>query len=172
MGRSLRVLILIVSLGGCGGGFPNALPVGFVNQTQHSDADLWTIWKSAQQSVAQEVDLNPLERSFHQAPPDLRPGDPRALRAMPHQLRVAAVPDVSSGALFAATGVYRADPTGLISCPQPCNVHYAAAYSWYPRQLTKYAASWEFQGDNFSIILQYEFENQILNGLGYDMKWR
>ena len=46
------------------GGRPEAVPVGFVNQTHHSDADLWTIWKAAQESVAQEVDLNPLEQSF------------------------------------------------------------------------------------------------------------
>jgi hypothetical protein len=38
--------------------------------------------------------------------------------------------------------------------------------------VTRYAASWEFQGDNFSLILQYEFENQILAELGYSLRWR
>jgi len=63
------------------------------------------IWKSPQQELAQQVDLNPLQR-------------------------------------------------------------FAAAYSLYPRQVTKYAASWEFQGDNFPSILKYEFENQTLAELG------
>ncbi len=74
--------------------------------------------------------------------------------------------------LLAATNIYRADPTGLIACPQPCNVRYAAAYSLFPHEVTRYAASWEFQGDNFSLILQYEFENQILAELGYSLRWR
>jgi hypothetical protein len=60
----------------------------------------------------------------------------------------------------------------MIACPQLCNVHYAAAYSLYRPPLTSYAASWEFKGNNFSQLLEYEFENQILNALGYDMRWR
>jgi hypothetical protein len=170
--RTVCTLVLTVFLAGCGGGLPHALPVGFINQTQHSNADLWAIWKAAQQSLAQQVDLNPLQRSLYNAPADIRPGDARALEVMPHQLLVGAAPDVSSSVLLAATGVYRPDPTGLIACPQPCNVRYAAAYSLYASQLTKYAASWEFQGSNLTPILQYEFENQILAALGYDLAWR
>ena len=171
-GRSLCTLLLTVVLVACEGELPETLPVGFVNHTQHSNTDLWTIWKAAQQSLAQQVDLNPLQRSLYNAAADIRPGDARALGVMPHQFVVGALPDVSSSVLLAATGVYRADPTGLIACPQPCNVRYAAAYSLYPRQLTKYAASWEFQGGNFSLILQYEFENQILAALNYNLQWR
>ena len=91
---------------------------------------------------------------------------------MPHQLVVAARRDVSSTALFTAAGKYRPDPTGLIACPHPCNVRYAAAYSFFNNPRTNYAASWEFEGENFNVILKYEFENQILSALGYDMKWR
>jgi hypothetical protein len=91
---------------------------------------------------------------------------------MPHQLRVAAEPDVASGTLLGATGLERPDPTGMIAGPQPCNVRYAAAYSFYSRDLTRYAASWEDQGDSFTFVLQYEFENQILAALGYSLKWR
>jgi len=57
---------------------------GFVNQTQHSDAELWTIWKAAQENLAHEVDLNPLQRSISGAPADIRPGDAGALKVMPH----------------------------------------------------------------------------------------
>jgi hypothetical protein len=172
MGWSLRTLILTMVLVGCGGGASDVLPVGFVNQTQHSLAELWTIWKSAQQSLAKKVDLNPLQRSFPGVVADIRPGDSRALRAAPHQILVAREPDVGSGILFGATGVLRTDPTGLIACPQPCNVRYAAAFSKYDLRLTRYAESWEFEGDNFAIILEYEFENQILSVLGYNMRWR
>src|SRR2546426_9541032 len=170
--RILLKLVPILLLCGCGGGLPESLPAGFLNETRHSDEQLWTIWKTAQQILSQRVDLNPLQRSMYDAKADIHPGDSRALQVMPHQLLVSPEVDVTSSTLFAATGTYRADPTGMIACPQPCNVRYAAAYSLYPHQLTKYAASWEFQGDNFSLILQYEFENQILAALGYDLSWR
>ena len=110
---------------------------GFVNQTQHSDAELQAIWTEAQQSVAQKIDLNPLQRLSNNVPPDTLPGDPRAWSVEPHQLLVAAVPDVSSEDLFAATGEHRSDPTGMIACPQPCNVRYTIAYSFYQPELTK-----------------------------------
>lgn len=170
--RRLHVVLACLWLAGCGGGFPGGLPAGFINQTQHSDADLWALWKTAQQELAQEVDLNPLRQSLYDAPADIRPGDARALSAMPHQLVVASEPDVNSNVLLAAAGVQRTDPTGLIACPQPCNVRFAAAYSLHSRQITKYARSWEFQGDNFSRILKNEFENQILAELGYSLRWR
>jgi len=116
--------------------------------------------------------MNPMQRFLDGAPADIRAGDARALSTLPHQMRVVAEADVLSSVLFAATGSFRADPTGLIACPQPCSVRYAVAYSWCQHRLTKYAASWEFQGDNFTSILEYEFENQIMSALGYDMKWR
>jgi len=172
MGRSVRVFALLIVLWGCGGGMPGPAPNGFINQTQHTDAELWAMWHQAQQSVAQSIDLNPLERSQTGAAAVTLPGDPHALQIMPHQLTVSAQPDVSSSTLLAATGDLRSDPTGLIACPQPCNVRYAAAYSAYHSPVTKYAASWEPQENNFSFLLEYEFENQILNELGYDMRWR
>jgi hypothetical protein len=171
MVRNLWKLVLGLTFLGCGGQ-PNALPVGFANQTKHSDADLWVIWTAAQESVAAQVDLNPLQRSTSGAAADIRAGDPRALAVMPHQLQVSAEPDVSSSALEAATGLDRTDPTGMIACPQPCNVRYAAAYSFYSRDLTRYATSWETQGDSFTFVLEYEFENQILAALGYSLRWR
>jgi len=171
MRRSLWRLALGLILVGCGGR-PDSLPVGFVNQTHHSDAHLWTIWKAAQETLAQQVDLNPLQRSLSGAPADIRPGDVRALKIMPHQLRVGAKPDVTSSVLLAATGLERDNPTGMIACPQPCNVRYAAAYSVYSRDVTQYATSWEDQGDSFTFVLEYEFENQILAALGYSLKWR
>ena len=165
-------IVLTALLTGCVARPPTQTLGGFVNHTRHSDADLQAIWLTAQQSVAQGIDLNPLQQAQVNVPPDVLPGDPRAINVMPQQLTVAAVADVSSQALFAATGTRRAEPTGLIACPKPCNVRYATAYSSYDPPLTQYAASWEFDGDNFTVILEYEFENHILNALGYNTQWR
>jgi len=172
MKRIVVTVALTVFLLGCGGSSRGPLPVGFLNQTRHSDADLQAIWAKAQRSVAQHIDLNPVQRLTNNVPPDTRAGDSRALGVDPHQLLVAAEPDVSSKVLFAATGNLRGDPTGMIACPQPCNVRFSTAYSLYQPEITKYAASWEFAGDNFSVIVEYEFENHILSALGYDMEWR
>jgi hypothetical protein len=172
MKQNILTAILTAMLLGCAGSPPSAVPVGFVNQTRHSDAELQVIWTEAQQSVAQKIDLNPLQRLSNSVPPDTRPGDPRALNVEPLQLLVVPEPDVSPEVLFAATGEHRPDPTGMIACPQPCNVRYSTAYSFYQPEQTRYAASWEFAEDNFKVILEYEFENHILSALGYDMMWR
>jgi len=172
MRQNVVTVILTVVLLGCGGSPHSPASVGFVNQTQHSDADLEAIWAEAQRSVAQQIDLNPLQQLSKNVSPETRPGDARALSVEPHQLLVAPEPDVSSAALFAATGQQRSDPTGLIACPRPCNVRYTTAYSQYQPEVTRYAASWEFDENNFSVILEYEFENHILSTLGYDMTWR
>jgi hypothetical protein len=172
MRRIVVTVGLTIVLLGCDGSSPSPALSGFINQTRHSDADLQAIWTEAQQNLAQQIDLNPLQQPSNSVSADMRPGDPRALSVEPHQLLVAAEPDVSPEVLFAATGEQRANPTGMIACPQPCNVRYSTAYSFYQPELTKYTSSWEFSGNNFDVILEYEFENHILNVLGYDMKWR
>jgi len=176
-GRLRALVFMILLLQGCGGGGvgsgAGANPAGgFVNQTQHTDAELWMLWKAAQQNLSQQIDMNPLQRTQGNVPANILPGDPRVWNVQPQQLVVAARPDISSAALLAATGMNRLDPTGLIVCPQPCNVSYAAAYSLYGPNVSRYAASWEFAGNNFDGLVQYEFENHILQGLGYDMRWR
>lgn len=171
MARAFRVFLVFLLFVSCGGGTLES-PAGFVNHTQHRDAELWVIWQAAQQSVAAGIDLNPLQQTLSGAAPHLVPGDMRALRIQPHQLLVAAVPDVSANALLSATGVQRADPTGLIACPQPCNVRFAPAYSFYIQPVTKYASSWDGSDASFTSLVQYEFENHILYALGYDLRWR
>jgi hypothetical protein len=171
----VRASVHLVGIGcvlfsACGNGAD--ADIGFINETQHSDTQLWSLWKAAQTNLAQQIDLNPLQRQFSNIAPNILPGDSRAWKVSPHQLIISSQPDVSSSVLYAATGTNRPDPTGLIVCPQSCNVSYAAAYSLYSRPASHYAASWEFAGNNFDSLVQYEFENQILKTLGYDMKWR
>jgi hypothetical protein len=148
------------------------LAQGFINHTQHTNPQLWALWNAAQESLSQQIDLNPLHQQLSGMSAQILPGDPRVWNVSPHQLTVAAQQDVSSPALFAATGMTRPDPTGLIACPQPCNVRYAPAYSLYAQSITRYASSWENSGNNFDTLVEYEFENQILHALGYDMTWR
>ncbi|MBV8050311.1 MAG: hypothetical protein JOZ80_03935 [Acidobacteriaceae bacterium] len=170
MGRGACVVFLTFLLVGCGNSRSQP-PVGFINNTKHSDADLGKIWSAAQNSLAAAIDLNPLQ-SGADSSSDILPGDPRTLSVQPHQLRVSPESDISSAALVAASGVFRANPTGLIPCPQNCKVRYTTAYSLYQPGAISYAASWESSENNFRDILQYEFENQILFALGYDVSWR
>lgn len=156
-------------LNACAGGAPE---IGFINQTRHTDAQLWALWHAAQATLAQQIDLNPLQQSLYGAAPQILPGDSRARNVLPQQLVISPRTDVASDALFAATGMQRANPTGLIACPQPCNVSFTPAYSLYFPSASHYAASWEFSGNNFDFLVEYEFENQILAALGYDLRWR
>jgi hypothetical protein len=153
-------------------GNPQQTPTGFINQTQYSDAQLWALWQTAQRNLSQQIDLNPLQRIFQNAPAHIHPGDVRVWNTSPRKLRVAPQADVPSSVLFEVTGTLRPDPTGLVLCPQPCNVHYTTAYSLFRQPAVRYAASWEPIESNFEYLLTYEFENQILNALGYNMKWR
>jgi hypothetical protein len=148
--RLVTTLVVLFS-SGCGG--RPAPPIGFVNQTQHTDAQLWTLWRTAQQNLSEQIDLNPLEQVFTGAAPHVLPGDTRVWSVSPRQLVVAWQADVSSAEFYAATGNQRPDPTGMIACPQPCNVHYAAAYSLFQKPITRYAASWEPSESNFDCLL-------------------
>ena len=69
--RSHIAIVLVLILSACGGRPPSAQPVGFINQTRHSDAELQSLWQQAQQSVSQQLDLNPLEQEMNNAAPDI-----------------------------------------------------------------------------------------------------
>ena len=173
MRRNWWKFVLGLGLLGCGE-LPNALPVGFDNQAKHSDAELWVVWKAAQESLAQEVDLNPLQRSSSGAPADIRPGDPRALDVMPHQLKVSAEPDVTALDLLVATGMERSDPTGMIACREPCNVRYLCRLRI--RSTAGTLPDTPLHGGSratvFPLCWSMKFENQILAALGYSLRWR
>src|SRR6266446_6681602 len=92
--RALALMILLLQ--GSGGGGVSATAAGFVNQTQHTDAELWVLCKAAQQNLSQQIDLNPLQRALSNVPAQILPGDPRVWNVQPLQLVVAARQDVSS----------------------------------------------------------------------------
>src|SRR5205814_8572633 len=110
---------------------------------------------------SQRIDLTPLEQELNTAAPQIVSGDVRVWTVSPHQLVVSSQADVSSTALYAATGTSRPDPTGLISCPHPCKVNYAPAYSLYNQPVTRYAATSQSSGNNLDVLAEYAFENDI-----------
>src|SRR5581483_4471800 len=103
---------------GCGRQALPTTPIGFVNATKHSDAKLWAIWGQAQKSVANSIDLNPLQAGDGAA--QVLPGELRALGVLPDPVGVAAAPAGAGSVLAALTGIPRSQPTGLIACPAPC----------------------------------------------------
>ena len=145
MRRNLLVVVLEMVLGGCGGQ-PEPPPVGFVNQTHHSDTELWTIWKVAQ---VRGFPPEPPATVVLREPADIRRGDARALKVQPHRWGRQArclLNCVDGGDRPGSGQPYRHDRL-------PCNVRYAAAYSESDsRDLTQYAASWEDQGDSFTFV--------------------
>jgi len=107
MGRaSARLSILgflclsVIAMPGCGGQPVGTVPApGFINHTQHSDAQLSALWSAAQQTLSQKIDLNPLARELYNSAPNILPGDVRVWNVLPHQLQVESQADVSSPVL-------------------------------------------------------------------------
>src|SRR5438552_1828666 len=73
--QSRSAILLALVLAGCGG--RATPPAGFINHTRHSDAELASLWKSAQQNLSQQIDLNPLEQELNNAAPQIVSGDAR-----------------------------------------------------------------------------------------------
>jgi hypothetical protein len=121
MRRNLWKFVLGLGLLGCGGQ-PNALPVGFVKPDPTFGRGPVGGLESGPRKSRPGSGPESSTEVISGAPADIRPGDPRALEILPHQLKVSAEPDVTAGVLLAATGLERSDPTGMIACPEPYNV--------------------------------------------------
>ncbi len=124
-------------------------------------------WKIAQQTIAnKESDMNPVTRLLIPGTPmQSIPPDPRALGTMPKGVKVIAVPDIPVSQLVLRDPAWgrHSDPSGVIDCGAQLLAHACVDI----QTNTVYAAS--------SLIpqaLEWEFENVILNSLGYDISGR
>jgi hypothetical protein len=131
------------------------------------------VGEAAQQTLNQEVDLNPLPRASSGAPADIRPGDPRALGAWSHAAPARRDRRMSPPPRFFSR---RPDLSGPI--PQEWSPAAGPAMSAMPRLISFTAGLHPLrhlvgvQGNSFTFVLEYEFENQILAELGYRLRWR
>jgi hypothetical protein len=168
LGRALSVatvagvLIIVAACGGQPAQRPDES--GFINQTNGAATsnDLKGLWQRAQQTLAtQTIALNPVTAEFQNVAVVYVAADPRAYQVAPNGVTVTAVPDIPVSALpsvFKDKGYV--DPTGVIRCS--CPTGYCHAYTnnqqvWVAQSmaLNDGATGWEFQ-------------NIILNRLGYD----
>ena len=102
----LWLSVSVVTIAGCGGQLVGTVTAaGFINHTQHSNTQLSALWSAAQQTLSQQVDLNPLEREFYNVAPNILPGDARVWRGSPRQIQVESQADVSLPVLQQATGI-------------------------------------------------------------------
>jgi hypothetical protein len=122
-------MLCVVLFGGFGGS--PAPASGFVNHTQHSDAQLWALGRARPADTLATNRSEPVAAHRERRVSQYFAGRSAGLGGQPRQIEVSSAPDVASAVLYAATGASRADPTGLISCPTPRNVNYAPAYSVY-----------------------------------------
>lgn len=172
------IVCFLLVLAGCGVPTGSSGPIGFVNETKgaFTDAELMAMWDAAQASIATgPTQINPREGVFHQgALARFIPGDPKALKVEPRQMRITAKPDVLAAVLnemFPGNDTPFTDPTHMILCPTTCRVENSVAGAYtLPGVGVDYAES--TPREDLIKILTYEFQNQILYMLHYDVKYR
>jgi hypothetical protein len=156
-------LLLLLGFTGCG----NA-PREFTNRTSLSQQFLYTQWNAAQQIIATTpLLLNPQQNGakLFSAPTN------RAFTIQPDGLIVQDLPDVAASQMTSITGQPASDPTGVLLCPPGCDVRFTPAYSLLGTGVY-YARSTNAHLDRLSFDLRYEFENQILFRLAYNVDER
>ena len=165
-------MVALIALFFCGcGAVPDSSPpdatVLFINETSASNSALMQQWTTAQQNIAvKPSDMNPVTRLLVPGTPAVTiQQDPRALTVLPRGLKVVAVPDISISQLVLRDPAWgrQSDPSGVIDCGAKLLAHSCVDI----QANTVYSAS--------SLIpqaLEWEFENVILNSLGYDVSGR
>lgn len=152
----------MLSLVACGNG-----PREFTNRTRLSQNFFYVQWQAAQTVVATAaIRLNP-----GQIIPIVSTPDKKAFRIQPDGLVVEELPDVTAAQMLEMAGIRAFDPTGELLCPAGCDVQFTPAYSTLGTGVY-YARSLDAHELLLSRDLQYEFENQILFRLGYNVSHR
>jgi hypothetical protein len=160
----MRKLALFLPLGlvGCGND-----PREFTNRTPLSQQFLYTQWEVAQTVVASTpLLLNPV-----QSIPMFSTPTKEALSIQPDGLIIEARPDLTADQILKMTGTHASDPTEELICPPGCDVKFTPAYSLLGVGVY-YARSLDADLNRLTYDLQYEFENQILFRLAYNVNER
>jgi hypothetical protein len=136
----------------------------FINYTSVSEMELMQQWQLAQ------VGLATAPFPLNDSGGDMQPADPRASSIQPSHVTVVSVPDVPVSDLVTYFGSAWAgikDPSGTILLET--NVAYTACHSfaccWKKPRV--YAAA-----SKIPVTLAYEFQNIIMEELGYDVSNR
>jgi len=134
----------------------------FVNHSGLSDQQLADIWKQVQQTTATQP---------FQTGDGAKPGDPRALTLQPKNLTVTAVPDWKISDLIKIDPAWAKDkdPSGSFAVIDNGLLGYETVAGitlcWYKPRI--YGAA-----SVMAAVLQWEFQNVILNKLGYSVEGR
>ncbi len=170
--RMGMITLLILPLFGCAGiigkNQMSGCTGGFVDNAGVSLQNLQQQWSTAQGSVARGVVLNALQVTLTGAPPQKSAPNPSALNIQPDCVEVTAVQDapVSQLVQYGIEYANLHDPTGLIICTE-CQPQVVHSYVYVNAPAKVFVAS-----SIASYALEYEFENIILNQLGYDTSER
>jgi hypothetical protein len=135
----------------------------FVNYTALSNAQLQSIWSNAAQQLAtQQIPLNT-------SGGDLQPPDPRALNVLPKNVAVISMPDWSVADLVKIDPAWagHAVPTGAFAVDTGFDYETVAGITMPWTRPRVYGAT-----SVLANVLVWEFQNVILDKLGYDVSNR
>ncbi len=138
---------------------------GIINYSGVPDATLMQVWQAAQKNLATNT------FSLSAWGPDPHPADPRALTIQPRNVTVVAVPDVPIKDLIEIDIAWAkdTDPSKAILMLGNGLLGYETVHGFtcpWARPRVYGAAS------EIAAVCEWEFENIILNKLGYDIEGR
>jgi hypothetical protein len=135
----------------------------FINYTSLSNAQLQTIWNQAAQGLAtQQIPLNTTGG-------ELQPPDPKALTVQPENVSVISFPDWSVADLVKIDPAWanHAVPTGTFAVDTGLDYETVAGITMPWTRPRIYGAT-----SVLAAVLVWEFQNVILDKLGYDVSGR
>lgn len=161
-------IAILLGLTACGGAPKTAAPAA---QDKFSDPQLQTLWEQAQNTLAtQMITLNAAYVAEGREAAVVIAPDYRALSVSPAGVSVNPVPDLTVAQLQSenpgAQLQHNTDPTGVIHAPAGSSASYCASYT--QGSAVYVSASLEYSAG----ATGYEFQNVILERLGYDVSKR